>query len=239
MASFSTSSLSRMARRARRSAGRKDRRDGERGQIRQDVLDQIQNRAAGVFVNLPSAEIEANVQSLLKVRRRKGEAAYQRRLANLRQWAVGVVQRQAAEPDRGDVVRGIVRTVLPAVVGGVVSAGIARIRGGGDPPGPIPGRRAPRAAAVRAKIPYHLYAALAQQGDPRAEQLRLRGMVAAPPPPPAAAPVGRFGRTMAGLRPQSALVTRRPSVAFPMPGPRAPQAQPQLWQVIQPGWFGG
>lgn len=198
--------------------------DTEREQVLVDVETQLR---AG-RVSLPTRDLESNVTDLLKVKRTAGVGEYQRRLGVLRTWAFETGQRQAAEKERSGLrgfVRTAVRTVVPALVGGVVGSAIQRARGAvRTPPAAA---TVSRAAAVRAKIPYHLYAALAQAGDPRAEQLRLRGLVA--PPAQVAAPSG-----ISAVRAEISRQQASPIRSTPQYRAAAP-----MWGAIQPGWFGG
>lgn len=216
------------------------------------ILADFSRQVRGVYV--PGPQVSSNVDSLLKSRRTRGEVEYQRRLGAVRAWADQARAKQLAEQQEGNGFGGfirraatVVRKVAPVVIGGLVGAGLERLRARVPVPSPArparPGavrgaagarataRPASRAAAVRAKIPYHLYAALAQQGDPRAEQLRLRGLVA--PPVQAAAP-SSGAAVQAEIARQQLYPTRTRRLRAA--GATAPRRQ-MLWG-LQPGDFG-
>ncbi len=237
--------------------------DEERETVLEDVRTQL--RAGGV--SLPTRDLSSNVTDLLKAKQTGGAAEYRRRLGVLRTWAVETGQRQAAEREssglRGIVrtVAGVVRTVAPALVGGVVGAGLQRLGVGRALPSParpatpgvIPSRPS-REAPGRAKIPYQLYAALARSGDPRAEQLRLRGLVAQPVQ---AAPVSGLAAVRAEIARQDLSPIRGAPAIAPRPAPvrrptfgapsqrvqmptRLPTrfARPPTFSDVLAGWFG-
>lgn len=201
--------------------------DPERVEVRARIRSLIQSERVNVGY-LDPAELDAQVTELIRLRREEGAEAYERALIGIHEWGVGVVVRGSQERDWRDVVRGVAKTVVPALVGGLVGGAVARAV---VPPalGGTEGRAVERARAAvppaPRKIPFELYAALVQAGDPRAGQFVARGLVA-----PRA--------TLA----QAPTAARRPA-AQPVPQAyRQPvavrRAAAPPWPGVNPAWFG-